>query len=58
MLAGFFFKTLNENGVRTDNHFDLDKVLIKIDKDRLLKNLYAEVRVFILLINLIQGLND
>ena len=25
MLAGFFFKTLNENGVRTDNHFDLDQ---------------------------------
>jgi hypothetical protein len=58
MLAGFFFKTLNENGVRTDNHFDLDQVLIKIDKDRRLKNLYAEVRVFILLSNLIQGLND
>ena len=58
MLAGFFFKTLNENGVRTDNHFDLDQVLIKIDKDQRLKNLYAEVRVFILLSNLIQGLND
>ena len=39
MLAGFVFKTLNENGVETDNHFDLDQVLIKIDKDRRLKKL-------------------
>ena len=58
MLADSVLKTLNENGVEIDNHFDLDQVLIKIDKDRRLKNLYAEVRVFILLSNLIQGLND
>jgi len=39
MLAGFFFKTLNENGVGTDNHFDLDQVLIKIDTGWRLKKL-------------------
>jgi|TARA_B110000196_G_scaffold192704_1_gene165110 hypothetical protein len=39
MLAGFLFKTLNENGVETDNHFDLDQVLIKTDTSRQLKKL-------------------
>jgi len=39
MLAGFVFKTLNENGVEIDNHFDLDQDLVKIDTGRRLKKL-------------------
>ena len=39
MLADSVLKTLNENVVEIDNHFDLDQVLIKTDTSRQLKKL-------------------
>ena len=53
MLAGFVFKTLNENGVEIDNHFDLDQVLIKIDTDRAQKTCMLKRECLCFLSNLI-----